>query len=56
MHKRSRMSEIDRSLEALTKALRIEYAGLAVIGAICLCHLGFATLYGAAYQELLGLH
>lgn len=49
-------AEIGRSLEALTKALRIEYAGLAVIGAICLYHLGIATLYGAAYRELLGLH
>ena len=49
-------AEIDRSLEALTKALHIEYAGLAVIGAICLYHLGIAILYGAAYRELLGLH
>ena len=47
---------IDRSLDALTKALRIEYAGLAMISGICLYHLGIATLYGAAYQELLGLH
>ena len=49
-------AKIDRSLDALTKALRIDYAGLAVIGAICLYHLGIATLYGAAYQELLGLN
>lgn len=49
-------AEIDRSLEALTKPLRVEYAGLGVVGAICLYHLGIAMLYGAAYQELLGLH
>jgi hypothetical protein len=49
-------AEIDRSLDALTKPLRWEYAGLAVIGAICLYHLAIATIYGAAYQELLGLH
>jgi hypothetical protein len=49
-------AQIDRSLEALTMPLRIEYAGLAVIGAICLYHLGIAIVYGAAYQELLGLH
>lgn len=49
-------AEIDQSLEALTKLLRIDYAGLTVIGAICLYHLGIAILYGAAYQELLGLH
>ena len=49
-------AEIDQSLEALTKTLLVEYGGLAVIGAICLYHLGIAMLYGAAYQELLGLH
>jgi len=49
-------AELDRSLEALTMLSRIEYAGLAMIGAICLYHLGIATVYGAAYQELLGLH
>jgi hypothetical protein len=49
-------AEIDRSLDALTKPLRVEYAGLAVIGGVCLYHLSIATLYGAAYQELLGLH
>jgi hypothetical protein len=48
--------EIDRSLDAVTMPLRVEYAGLTVIGAICFYHLGIATLYGAAYQELLGLH
>ena len=48
-------AEINRSLAALTKPLLVEHAGLAVIGAICLYHLGIATLYGAAYQELLGL-
>jgi hypothetical protein len=49
-------AELDRSLEAMMKLSRIEYAGLAVIGAICLYYLGVAMLYGAAYQELLGLH
>jgi hypothetical protein len=49
-------ADIDRSLDALSQPLRVEYAGLGMIGAICLYHLGIATLYGAAYQELLGLH
>ncbi|HEY1505901.1 MAG TPA: hypothetical protein VGF92_16465 [Stellaceae bacterium] len=49
-------ADIDRSLEALTKPFRLEYAGLAAIAAICLYHLGIAILYGTAYQELLGLH
>jgi hypothetical protein len=48
--------ELDRSLEALAMRSRIEYAGLAVVAAICLYHLGIAIFYGAAYQELLGLH
>ena len=47
--------ELDRALEAQAKRLRIEYAGIAVIGAICFYHLGIAILYGMAYQELLGL-
>ena len=49
-------AEIDRALAALTKPLRVEYAGLALVGAICLYHLMIAIAYGAAYQELLGLH
>lgn len=49
-------AELDRSIDALTRLSRIEYAGLAVIGAVCLYHLGVAIFYGAAYQELLGLH
>jgi len=49
-------AEIDRALAALMKPLRVEYAGLAVVGAICLYHLMIAIAYGAAYQELLGLH
>jgi len=49
-------AEIDRSLDALIMPLRVEYAGLAVIGATCFYHLAVATVYGAAYQELLGLH
>jgi hypothetical protein len=48
--------ELDRALDAQAKRLRIEYAGVAVIGAICFYHLGIAILYGMAYQELLGLH
>lgn len=49
-------AELDRALEAVTMPLRIEYAGLAMVGAICLYHLAVAIFYGAAYQELLGLH
>jgi preprotein translocase subunit Sss1 len=49
-------AEIDRSLEALTKPFRLEYAGLAAIAAICLYQLGIAIIYGTAYRELLGLH
>ena len=49
-------AEINRALEALVKPLRVEYAGLAVVGAICFYHLAIAIAYGAAYQELLGLH
>lgn len=49
-------AELGRSLDAMTMLSRIEYAGLAVIGAVCLYHLGMATVSGAAYQELLGLH
>lgn len=49
-------AELDRSLDAMTMLSRIEYAGLAVVGGICLYHLGIAIFYGAAYQELLGLH
>jgi hypothetical protein len=48
--------EIDRSVDALTRPLRIEYGGLGLIAAICLYHLGIAILYGSAYQDLLGLH
>jgi hypothetical protein len=47
--------ELDRALEAQAKRLRIEYVGIAVIGATCFYHLGIAILYGMAYQELLGL-
>jgi hypothetical protein len=48
--------DLDHALDAQAKRLRIEYAGVAVIGAICFYHLGIAILYGMAYQELLGLH
>lgn len=48
--------ELDRGLDALAKPLRIDYAGLAIVGAICFYHLAIAIFFGAAYQELLGLH
>jgi small-conductance mechanosensitive channel len=47
--------ELDRSLDGLAKPLRIEYAGLTVIGAICLYKLVIAIFYGMAYQQILGL-
>jgi len=34
-------------------ALRIEYAGLAALGAFCLYHLAIAILNGMAYRQLL---
>jgi hypothetical protein len=46
---------LDRSLDALAKPLRIEYAGLTVIGAICLYQLALAIFYGMAYQQILEL-
>jgi hypothetical protein len=46
---------LDRSLDALAKPLRVEYAGLTVIGAICLYQLSLAILYGMAYQQILEL-
>ena len=48
-------AEFDRSLDALAKPLRIEYAGLTVIGAICLYQLSLAIFYGIAYQQILEL-
>lgn len=47
---------LDRSLDALAKPARIEYAGLTVIGAICLYKLALAIVYGMAYQQILGLN
>jgi hypothetical protein len=48
--------ELDRSLDALAKPLRVEHAGLAVIAAICLYQLALAIFYGMAYQQILELH
>jgi small-conductance mechanosensitive channel len=45
----------DRSLDALSRPLRIDYAGLAVIASICLYQLSLAIFYGMAYQQILGL-
>jgi small-conductance mechanosensitive channel len=47
--------ELDRSLDALAKPLRIEHVGLTVIGAICLYQLSLAIFYGIAYQQILEL-
>src|SRR6185312_564554 len=45
----------DRSLDALSRPMRIDYAGLAVIASICLYQLSLAIFYGMAYRQLLGL-
>jgi len=47
--------EFDRALEALAKPVRIEYAGLAAVAAICLYQLTLAVFYGMAYQQILEL-
>ena len=49
-------TELDRSLDALARPLRVEYVGLAAIAAICLYQLSLAIFYGMAYQQILELH
>jgi hypothetical protein len=36
----------------LDRQLWLEYAGLAIVGAICLCYLLSAIIFGIAYQQL----
>lgn len=38
------------------RAAWLDYAGLALLGLICLYHLGIAILYGAALQQILELN
>ncbi len=49
-------AEFDRSLDALSRPLLIDYASLAVIALICLYQLSLAVFYGMAYQQMLGLN
>jgi hypothetical protein len=48
-------AELDRSLDDLTRPLRIEYLGLAAIASICVYQLSFAVFYGMAYQQIFEL-
>jgi hypothetical protein len=48
-------SELDRSLDAMVKPLRVEYIGLAAVASICLYQLSLAIVYGMAYQQILEL-
>ena len=47
--------ELDRSLDALSRPLRVEYVALAAIASICLYQLSLAVFYGMAYQQILEL-
>jgi hypothetical protein len=42
---RPRLAQLDRQL-------RLEYAGLGIVGAICLCYLLSSLIFGIAYQQL----
>jgi hypothetical protein len=48
-------AEFDQALDALTRSLRVEYVGLAVIASICVYQLSLAVFYGMAYRQILEL-
>lgn len=58
LHRIASVLEVPQNTEATSadRTARLDYAGLALLGLICLYHLGIAILYGAALQQILELN